>query len=706
MVTINESGKYTLFSSLTGRPEIDSLTRGVKWGGAVGTGATVTYSFPGTGGSESYWSSSYPPAPLAHITYMSADERAAIRDVLSIFSMYANIKFVEVTDGRSVGQMRFAKSNIDGFGGKLAVAYPIANNPQAGDVWFDRSDPLSGLTGTVGAARYVALHEIGHALGLKHPNEGAIQSSLNMDPANSVMGPVIPTIGGMYGSWASPMLNDVLALQRLYGKNIHFNTDNTLYNANKLWQTFGGSGTHSALWDAGGIDTLVINVVEFSLDPLHPKDQGLRIVPGAVIENLTTRYGYGTILGNSANNVIKLNGDMMPPNYSGQWSSRPGADIRTGLGNDTVYLPGRYYDIFGPITIDQNPLFSPNLVYAGSGNDTLYGSPEIDNLYGESGNDYFRPGLSIDLVNGGSGSDTVDYSTSSVFLEISLSAAGNATVSLGGTPFDTLLSIENLTGGSGNDVLFGNDGSAVANFLRGGKGSDSLNGQQGNDTLQGGLGYDYLTGGTGSDFADYSDRSLAVSVTLIAGATVQARVNGIVEDDLISIENLRGGGGRDRFIGSTGANILDGGAGDDQLAGGIGSDTLYGGAGNDRLRGDAGTDKLNGGLGKDMLTGGADADLFIFSAKTHSVVGINADRILDFDDGNTGDRIDISALFGPAMTYRHNLVFTGAGQVRINDIAGADVIVEVNTGGTLAADFSIRLVNTTLSSMNAGDFVL
>jgi Ca2+-binding RTX toxin-like protein len=236
--------------------------------------------------------------------------------------------------------------------------------------------------------------------------------------------------------------------------------------------------------------------------------------------------------------------------------------------------------------------------------------------------------LSIDLVSGGSGSDTVDYSTTSVFLEISLSAAGNATVSLGGTPFDTLFSIENLTGGSGNDVLYGNDGSAVANVLRGGKGSDSLNGQQGNDTLQGGMGYDYLMGGTGADFADYSDRSLAVSVTLIAGATVHARVNGIVEDELVSIENLRGGGGRDRFIGSTGANILDGGAGNDLLAGRAGNDTLYGGAGNDSLTGETGNDRLYGGTGSDLMTGGAGSDHFVFDSP---LVPANRDRITDFN---------------------------------------------------------------------------
>jgi hypothetical protein len=40
--------------------------------------------------------------------------------------------------------------------------------------------------------------------------------------------------------------------------------------------------------------------------------------------------------------------------------------------------------------------------------------------------------------------------------------------------------------------------------------------------------------------------------------------------------------------------------------------------------------------------------------------------------------------------------------VRINDVAGAEVLVEVNT----AADEQIRLTATTLASMNAADFFL
>ena len=57
------------------------------------------------------------------------------------------------------------------------------------------------------------------------------------------------------------------------------------------------------------------------------------------------------------------------------------------------------------------------------------------------------------------------------------------------------------------------------------------------------------------------------------------------------------------------------------------------------------------------------------------------------------------------LPYRHHLAFSGAGQVHIHDIAGADVIVEVNTGGTLAADMQTRFTATALA-MAASNFIL
>jgi Ca2+-binding RTX toxin-like protein len=160
------------------------------------------------------------------------------------------------------------------------------------------------------------------------------------------------------------------------------------------------------------------------------------------------------------------------------------------------------------------------------------------------------------------------------------------------------------------------------------------------------------------------------------------------------------GGGDDRFDGRNGRLF-------DVLSGEGGADTLLGGVTADRINGGDGSDTISGGLGKDVLTGGPDNDSFQFAAKTHSRPGSGADIITDFDRPGMGnDRIDVSGLFGPKMQYIHAAAFTKAGQVRINDVVGPDVIVEVNTGGSLAADFAIRLSKTALSSMSAGDFIL
>jgi serralysin len=139
--------------------------------------------------------------------------------------------------------------------------------------------------------------------------------------------------------------------------------------------------------------------------------------------------------------------------------------------------------------------------------------------------------------------------------------------------------------------------------------------------------------------------------------------------------------------------MLDGATNNDTLVGNGGNDTLLGRDGNDVLSGGIGNDLLAGGLGRDVHTGGAGNDVFRFSALAESPVG-NPDIITDFDDASD-DRIDVSTVFGAAL-----------GQLRVNDIAGADLVVEVNTGGSLAADFAVRLAGTTLAGMSASDFFL
>ena len=89
------------------------------------------------------------------------------------------------------------------------------------------------------------------------------------------------------------------------------------------------------------------------------------------------------------------------------------------------------------------------------------------------------------------------------------------------------------------------------------------------------------------------------------------------------------------------------------------------------------------------------------------MVGANADVITDFDKAGQGDDvIDLSGLAAAALTYKGTAAFTGINQVRINDIAGADLIVQINLSGTTAPEMEIRLSNTAIGLIAATDFLL
>ncbi|MBX3575820.1 MAG: calcium-binding protein [Rhizobiaceae bacterium] len=235
-------------------------------------------------------------------------------------------------------------------------------------------------------------------------------------------------------------------------------------------------------------------------------------------------------------------------------------------------------------------------------------------------------------------------------------------------------------------------GSSIRDLIDAGAGNDTLNGGAGADTLRGGLGNDtYVLGAEASGIDAVQDSGGVDTITsTITRSLAFFDFSEIEKLTLLGKANIAGTGNRlaNTITGNAGRNTLDGGAGNDTIVGGAGNDTII------------------GNLGRDTLTGGTGNDIFKFTNKAHSR-GSTMDIITDFDDrGRGNDRIDVSALFGPRMKYMHDDAFTGRGQVRVKDIAGPDVIVEVNTGGSLAADFSIRLKGTTLAEMSAGDFIL
>ncbi|MBC7674668.1 MAG: endo alpha-1,4 polygalactosaminidase, partial [Rhodoferax sp.] len=119
------------------------------------------------------------------------------------------------------------------------------------------------------------------------------------------------------------------------------------------------------------------------------------------------------------------------------------------------------------------------------GNDMLQGDAGNDTLLGGYGNDTLTGGTGNDSLNGGKGDDTAVFSGSTkVVVDLNLTTAQNT-----GHGRDTLISVENVRSGSGNDILTGN---GRANLLDGAVGNDKLVGGAGNDTLLGGAGNDTL----------------------------------------------------------------------------------------------------------------------------------------------------------------------------------------------------------------------
>ncbi|MFQ2101518.1 VWA domain-containing protein [Aeromonas sanarellii] len=152
----------------------------------------------------------------------------------------------------------------------------------------------------------------------------------------------------------------------------------------------------------------------------------------------------------------------------------------------------------------------------------------------------------------------------------------------------------------------------------------------GNDNLTGGAGNDVIFGD--SIYADNADGGWFEFLTNNPGKTGAQLLS--------EIYNQHGQYGKEGSVG--GNDILDGGTGDD---------ILYGQKGNDILNGGDGVDLLIGGTGSDTLTGGAGKDTF----KWQSGDAGGTDTIKDFTTGANGDVLDLSELLSGEHSNAANL---------------------------------------------------
>jgi VCBS repeat-containing protein len=256
----------------------------------------------------------------------------------------------------------------------------------------------------------------------------------------------------------------------------------------------------------------------------------------------------------------------------------------------------------------------------------IRGSNFADVLIGSDGNNRFRSEGGSDTIDGGLGTDEADYRSST---SVQANLAMNIAIDSGGT--DTLTSIENLRGSSGNDILTGND---VANRLRGENGNDTLIGGDGDDTLEGGAGNDFLDGGLGNDVLNggentsgLGDRDTVSYLYATSGVTVNLAegwaTTGAESDVLIDIENVIGSNFADTLIGGDPKNSII-----------TESETFQGRGGNDTI---------DGGTGIDF------ASYENAAAAVHVDLSLAVNQAIDDGDGGVDNLISIDRVRGSAF---------------------------------------------------------
>ena len=384
---------------------------------------------------------------------------------------------------------------------------------------------------------------------------------------------------------------------------------------------------------------------------------GLALTGNAIANTITGTTGNDTLNGGGGNDVL---------------SGGAGADSMSGgTGNDTYIVDNaldQVIEAVGGGTDSVNTSVSYTLA-AGSeietlsttsatglaltGNEfanTLIGAAGNDTLTGGAGDDKFRARAADgnDTYDGGIGNDTYDLSLTTAGATVNL-GLGTATSAVTGT--DTLISIENVTGSSGDDTFMASVGD----------GNNVYNGGAGNDTY------------------DLSATTANAVVNLLQGKASSLDIG----SDTLSVSTIEiviGGTGNDTLTGDTHANVLVGGAGNDALSGGLGADTMTGGAGNDTYTVDNVADVVNENPneGNDTVVTSVS---YTLGAELENLTGSSAIGLAL--DGNDLD----------------NRITSGAGNDTMSGGLGNDTYF-VNSAGDVVSEAAAAGTDTVWSSVN------
>lgn len=446
----------------------------------------------------------------------------------------------------------------------------------------------------------------------------------------------------------------------------------------------GGAGVDAMAGGAGN-DTYVVNagdtVTENASEGTDTVISSVDYVLGANVERLTLATGAVSGTGNSAANIII--GNSLNNILDGAGGND---NLQGGAGNDT-YIVNSTSDVVNETAAGSAGI---DLVISSA---TYVLSTNVDNLRLTAGNINGTGNALNNIIYAGSGNNTLDGADNigvggadTLSYQYGVSSTTGVTVSLalatsqatGGSGSDTISNFENLTGSNYSDVLTGDTG---ANVITGGYGNDSLNGGTGGaDTLVGGFGDDtyVLVDGT----ADTITEAVLQGTDTVTSALVDVNISAVANVENVTLAD-----------GATAPETLTlsgtGNASDNTITGNSVANTLTGNAGNDTLIdgdvvGSTNTNNLLGGLGNDtyQVNSANDVVTELASQGTDTVIS-TASFVL-----NDGASIGVENL-----TLSGALAVDGTGNSLNNSITG-NAQANILTGGA---------GNDTLNGQNGND---
>ena len=327
----------------------DQMNRGTRW-----DSNTITYAFPSDSGGI------FSQGEATGFRATNASQQTLMLLALAAWDDLVPQSFAAGAVGSTDLEFGYTNTNI---------GYAHAYYPAIGSIYFNanHAELVNTYVGDYGFYTYI--HEIGHSIGLRHMGDyngngtwspSSFQDSIVLSvmsyfgpryAANSYSAEIMQAdwadAGGHVWSPQTPMVNDAMAIQAIYGSSATTRLDNTVYG---FGSTVGGSLAQLydfarnlnpilTIFDSGGVDTLDLSgwatASRIDLRPgayssANSMTNNIAIAYTALIENVVGGGG----------------GDVLSGNDAGNWiEGRGGDDELVGGAGDDVLVGGAGDDV-------------------------------------------------------------------------------------------------------------------------------------------------------------------------------------------------------------------------------------------------------------------------------------------------------------------------------------------------------------------------